>query len=110
MPRTEHPNRNDNQSPQNLQDRGKQTIRAGMPPEHEPHYNDEDLQPADGYDSMSDEQLAQRAEELEIEGRGTMLNDQLIEAIRRKEEPDRVDATRAADQSDPNAQAKRRQR
>ncbi len=41
--------------------------------------------------------------ELEIEGRETMLKEELIEAIRKHEDPQRVEAARQARRGDPNS-------
>lgn len=70
------------------------------PSGHGPEYAGQDLEPRFEHDSLSEEQVVERAKSLGIEGYDAMLSDQLLEAIRRKEDPERVDATRAADQAD----------
>jgi hypothetical protein len=59
--------------------------------------------PNHDYDAFSDQDIADRAQELEIEGRESMLKEDLIEAIRRHEDPQRVDAARQARRGDPNS-------
>jgi hypothetical protein len=68
---------------------------------------DEDLQSRNDYENFTEEELADRAEGLGIENYDTMLNDQLIEAIRKQEDPERVDATRAADEAAPDRNSER---
>ena len=76
-----------------------------MPREHAPTSATERPAPRFDYENFSDDELADRAEQLGIEGRDDMISEQLIEAIRKKEDPQRVDATRQADRA---AQDKRR--
>jgi len=99
MSSTEHAYEKDNPV-RHEQDHSAKLERQGVPREHAPEFADEGAVPKHNYDEFSDQDLADRAQELDIEGHDSMLNDQLIEAIRKKEEPDRVDATRAADQAE----------
>jgi hypothetical protein len=101
MSRTDKDTFNEDQD-RHEQDHSAELESKGVPREHAPEVTDEDHEPTPIYEEFSDQDLADRAQELEIEGHDSMLNDQLIEAIRKKEEPDRVDATRAADQADQN--------
>lgn len=73
------------------------------PSGHGPESAGQDLEPRFEHDSLSEEQVIERAKSLGIEGYDAMLSDQLLEAIRRKEDPERVDATRAADQTNPES-------
>lgn len=83
---------------QELEDRGMPVSAAsqiaGTDPTTVPKFD---------YDAFSDQEIADRAEELEIEGRESMLKDELIEAIRNHEDPQRVEAARQARRGDPNS-------
>lgn len=81
-----------------LQDRGMSHSSASKIAGADP-----ETPPAQEYDAFSDQDLADRAQELEIEGRESMLKEQLIEAIRNHEDPQRVDAARQARRGDPNS-------
>ncbi|MCR9218149.1 MAG: hypothetical protein NXI14_13230 [bacterium] len=76
--------------------------RKGVPREHAPTSATERPAPRFDYENFSDDELADRAEQLGIEGRDDMISEQLIEAIRKKEDPQRVDATRQADRAAQN--------
>ena len=76
----------------------------GAAQENAPDFSNDSPEPRHKVEEMSEEELAERAAALEIEGHDSMLNDQLIEAIRKHEQPDRVDATRQAERADPESE------
>lgn len=59
--------------------------------------------PRPDYSGYTEQQLTERARELDIEVEDSSLREHLIEAIQKKEEPGRVDATRQADRADPES-------
>lgn len=68
--------------------------------EHGMQDTEQATEPKNNYDEFSDQDIADRGQEIETGGEDSEFNDELIEAIRKKEEPERVDATRAADEAD----------
>lgn len=71
--------------------------------EHGMQDTSQDTEPSNNYDEFSDQDIADRGQEIETSDEDSMLKDDLLEAIRKKEEPERVDATRAADEADPQS-------
>jgi len=62
--------------------------------------------PRPDYSDFTEEQLVERARKLDIKIEDSTLREKLIEAIQKKEEPGRVDATRQAERADPESDTK----